>query len=423
MKKSLTLVLVIPCLLASCNTGKVNVSDLYVPTFDTDERINIGAWSWTVKNVNDTQLQGLQEAGLNLLVGTFNNNETANAGLIDRASKYDMGIILDKRPWEGDIPSYKDKDSFLGYCVSDEPTMSELDSLKTLKQQWDNSELKDKMFYVNLNPCYSSRLGTTYDNYIKSFTEEVGLDMVSSDYYAMYQNEAGGTEIRQDWLKDLDVTSYYAKKNNKPLWFTLLTTTHNASGVTYIDPDANDMAYQMYVAMAFGTTYFLHYTYAATGPDHLNPIVDSKGQWTDSYYDVKDSSEMIRAWEKVYMSFKWQGISGVFGDEEDNTGLLDYLNYDVPVDEFGVLNKAKTDEDVIIGHFSNDDNKGLMITNVTNPDDAKDASVTLSFNKKYKGIKIFEGEKEKVLALNGDKITVDVKSSKGLFIVPLEKKK
>ena len=60
MKKSLTLVLVIPCLLTSCNTGKVNVSDLHVPTFDTDERINIGAWSWTVKNVNDTQLQGLQ---------------------------------------------------------------------------------------------------------------------------------------------------------------------------------------------------------------------------------------------------------------------------------------------------------------------------------------------------------------------------
>ena len=411
--------IVLPSLLIACNAAKISEDDLLIPTFETEKHIQIGAWSWTVQNVNNNQLQGLKDAGLNLLVGTFNNDETANAGLIERASKYDMGIILDKRPWSGEIPSYANKDSFLGYCVFDEPILSDLDNIKAMKEAWDKSELKDKLFYVNLNPCYSSRLGGTYDEYIRRFTEDANLGMVSSDYYAMYQDGAGGTSLRQDWLQDLDVTSYYAYKNNKPLWFTLLTTEHNASGVEYINPTASDLSYQMYVAMAFGTTYFLHYTFSATGADHINPIINNKGEWTDSYYDVKESSETIRQFEDVFMSFNWKAISGIFGEDEDSDGLLDYLNYDVPVDTFDVLKKAKSSEDVVIGHFENDDNKGLMITNITNPYLEKDASVTLTFNSKYKGIKVFEGEKEKVIILNKGNVTLDVKSGKGIFIVPL----
>ena len=122
--------------------------------------------------------------------------------------------------------------------------------------------------------------------------------------------------------------------------------------------------------------------------------------------------DMLRAYAKQFgiSKLKWVTSGGNTAQESIRNGV------------FFLADKC-SDEDIIIGHFSNDDNKGLMITNVTNPDDAKDASVTLSFNKKYKGVKIFEGEKEKVLALNGDKITVEVKSGKGLFIVPLEKKK
>lgn len=426
MKKGIYSTLVIalvPALLTSC-TGSVNVSDLIVPTFSNDKKVNIGAWSWTVKNLNNTQLSGLKEAGFNLLVGTFNDrNDSADSGLLDRASEYDIGLILDKRPWDGSVPSYVDKENFLGYCVVDEPNPTQLQSLQTMKNSWDQSALKDKMFFINLNPSYSSNVGPSYSEYVRMYTEDLGLGMVSFDYYPLFKSSfTDEVCIREDWLYNFGIASYYARKNNVPLWYTLLTTEHNAGGLYYINPSAKDIEYQMYVALAFGTQYLIHYTMTATNADHLNPIIDKDGKFTDSYYDAKEAAEAIRQWDSVYMNFKNVGVSGVFGTKE-NTGLIDFLIKDSKIDEFNVLKSAKSDYDVIIGHFEDEeDNKGLVVTNLTNPYDETNATVTLTFNSQYKGVKIYSQTKEEVRALNNNSIEIEVNSGSGLFVVPLKTK-
>lgn len=426
MKKGIYSTLVIalvPALLTSC-TGSVNVSDLIVPTFSNDKKVNIGAWSWTVKNLNNTQLSGLKEAGFNLLIGTFNDrNDSADSGLLDRASEYDIGLILDKRPWDGSVPSYVDKENFLGYCVVDEPNPTQLQSLQTMKNTWDQSALKDKMFFINLNPSYSSNVGPSYSEYVRMYTEDLGLGMVSFDYYPLFKSSfTDEVCIREDWLYNFGIASYYARKNNVPLWYTLLTTEHNAGGLYYINPSAKDIEYQMYVALAFGTQYLIHYTMTATNADHLNPIIDKDGKFTDSYYDAKEAAEAIRQWDSVYMNFKNVGVSGVFGTKE-NTGLIDFLIKDSKIDEFNVLKSAKSDYDVIIGHFEDEeDNKGLVVTNLTNPYDETNATVTLTFNSQYKGVKIYSQTKEEVRALNNNSIEIEVNSGSGLFVVPLKTK-
>ena len=426
MKKGIYSTLVIalvPALLTSC-TGSVNVNDLIVPTFSNDKKVNIGAWSWTVKNLNNTQLSGLKDAGFNLLIGTFNDrNDNADSGLLDRASEYDIGLILDKRPWDGSVPSYADKENFLGYCVVDEPNPTQLQSLQTMKNTWDQSALKDKMFFINLNPSYSSNVGSSYSEYVRMYTEDLGLGMVSFDYYPLFKSSfTDEVCIREDWLYNFGIASYYARKNNVPLWYTLLTTEHNAGGLYYINPSAKDIEYQMYVALAFGTQYLIHYTMTATNADHLNPIIDKDGKFTDSYYDAKEAAEAIRQWDSVYMNFKNVGVSGIFGTK-DNTGLLDFLIKDSKIDEFNVLKSVKSDYDVIVGHFEDEnDNKGLVITNMTNPYDDTNATVNLTFNSQYKGVKIYSQTKEEVRALNNNSIEIEVDSGSGLFVVPLKTK-
>lgn len=427
MKKSIystIVVALLPILLTSCSGGSVNVNDLIVPTFETHKKVQIGAWSWTVKNLSNAQLSGLKDAGFNLLIGTFNDHsDSADAGLIDRAKDYDIGLIIDKRPWDGTIPSYATKDNFIGYCVEDEPNPTQLGSLQTMKNNWDNSELKNKMFYLNLNPSYSSNVGSSYEQYIKSYTEDLGLGMVSFDYYPLYKGTSEDEVLmREDWLYNFGIASYYARKNKVPLWYTLLTTEHNAGGLYYINPTAKDLEYQMYVAMAFGSQYLIHYTLTATGADHLNPIIDKNGKFSDSYYDAKEASETIRKWDSVYMNFENVGVSGVFGSE-DNTGLMDFLVKDVPVNEFKVLDSVKSNYDAVIGHFEDkDNNKGLVITNMTNPHDNKNAKITLKFNSQYKGVKVYSKNKEEVKALTKNSIELDVESGSGLFVVPLKTK-
>ena len=427
MKRSLYTTLVfalIPALLA-CQSGKgetIDINDLNVPTFANDKHVTIGAWSWTTKNVNNTQLSDLKDAGINLLIGTFNNGDSADSSLLDRASEYGIDLIIDKRPWEGTIPAYADKENFKGYCVFDEPVYSDLASLKVMKQSWDASALKDKTFFVNLHPSYSGRIGTTYEQYVQAYTEELGLDMVSFDYYPLFKNMSGGVGLREDWLLNLSIAGYYARKNNVPLWFTFLTTEHNASSLSYINPTAKDMAYQMYMGMAFGCEYLIHYTYSATGIDHLNPIIDKYGNPTDSYYDAKDAGAIIRNWDSVYMNFKNIGVTPIFGKVE-NTGLLDYMIHDSSIDEFQTLESAKSDYDVVCGHFEDEQhNKGFVLTNITNPYDEKNAKVTLKFNPNYKGVKIYNGDKEEVKALTKNSVDLEIDSGSAIFVVPLKLK-
>ena len=426
MKKciySTIVIALIPTLLTSCSKT-VNVNDLIVPTFSEDKKVNIGAWSWTVRNLNNTQLEGLKDAGFNLLIGTFNDrSDSADSALLDRAAENDIGLIIDKRPWDGSVPSYASKENFLGYCVVDEPNPTQLQSLIEMKNNWDQSLLKDKMFFINLNPSYSSNVGSSYEQYIKMYTEDLGLGMVSFDYYPLYKAPfTGDVCLREDWLYNFGIASYSARKNNVPLWNTFLTTEHNAGGLYYINPTAKDLEYQMYVALAFGSQYLIHYTLTATGADHLNPIIDNTGNFTDSYYDAKEASETIRMWDSVYMNFKNLGVSGIFGSDA-NTGLVDYLVKDSRIDAFGVLESATSNYDAIIGHFEDGEgNSGLVITNMTNPYDNTNAKVNLKFTSDYKGVKIYSQAGEEVKVLNKNSIEIEVDSGGGLFVVPLKAK-
>ena len=414
----------ISVLLTCCNSNpiQVNVDDLIVPTFSDDKRINIGSWNWTVKNFNNNQLESLKEAGLNLLIGTFNDrNDNADSSLISRASEYGIDMIIDKRPWEGTIPIYADKENFLGYCVFDEPASSEFLTLKTMKENWDKSDLKDKMFFVNLNPSYSHNIAGSYEQYVKSYVEDIGLEMVSFDYYPLYRDLfSDKTALREDWLYNFSIASYYARKNNIPLWYTLLTTEHNAGGLSYINPTAKDLEYQMYVAMAFGSKYLIHYTGTATGADHINPIFDKDGNPTDSYFDVKEASETIGKWDSVYMNFDSIGFTGVFGTE-DNTGLLDYILKNINIKDSGALESVQSNYDLVVGHFEDEyKNKGFVLTNMTNPYDNQDIKAKLKFNSNYQGVKIFSSSGEEVKSLTNGEIELDIISGSGIFVVPLK---
>lgn len=375
-----------------------------------------------VNGLSSTQLKGIQDAGMNIMLGTFNgaDNDTADNAMLNNAKDYDIGFIIDKRNWNGTIPAYANNNNFLGYCTYDEPDMSYLGTLTEMKRKWDESELKDKLFYINLNPCYTTRVND-YEEYIRAYTEDVGLDMVSTDYYALYEDSLAncGVGLREDWLYDLSISAYYAKKNNVPLWFTLLTTKHQASGLTYINPSAKDLEYQMYVAMAFGTQYLIHYTYSATGSDHINPIIDKKGQPTDSYYDVKESSEAIRKWDEFYMDFNWVGATGIYGNNSVNS-LIDYLFYDIPVNNTGAIKQASSSQDVIIGHFEDaQNNKGYLVTNLTNPYLEKTAKTTFKFDSKYKGVKVYQDGKSTVSLLDDGKLDLSIKPGEGVFVIPL----
>ena len=411
-----------------------------IATYADDKQIDIGGWSWMTGDLSETQLEDLQEAGITMLAGVFmggTGTEAEETAFLDRAQKYGIKILFQKE-WDGStIPSYVDHEAFMGYCVADEPPMRDLSDLKTLKETWDASALKNKLFFVNLYPVYSNiiSLGTwDYDAYMEEAITNSGFPVVSFDHYPLYDDN-GTTVLRTDWLENFDIASYYAETNSVPLWYTLLTTQHTGSREDYIDPTAADLQYQMFVAMTYGTTNLMHYTFAGTGEDHKNPImenpnytgtdevvVDENG-WTDSYYDAKDAAAKIGEWDHVFMNFNWLGVSTVTGSSAQTGLITSDLEYSVSVDKYGVISSVNSTQDVLVGHFQDSNGyNGVMITNLTMPENNTSASVTVAFSDEYKAVMVYQNGEEKFIPLHNGVLSIDVASAEGIFIIPVKLK-
>ena len=346
MKRKISIVLALTLMLTSVLTacsGEGNYQ-FDVPSYDEVLAINIGVWNGSHYDLSETELSNLQAAGVNLLVGTY-TKDTPLETFIDQCAKYELNVIADQRPWNGMTPSFINKDNFWGFCVYDEPFMDDLQTLAKMKQEY-MQKMGDRMFYVNLNPSYAD-LGTTYEKYVEAFVDECGLDMVSVDNYSLMANEETGEPyVRGEYLYDLDVCSYYAREEGLPFWYTLLTSGH----LWYINPTAEDMVWQMNLAMTYGAQYLLHYIYSSHESTYLYPMVDMEGNPTETYDKVSEANAAIRAWDHIYMNFDWIGTSPVEGTKEQ-TGLFDYLKYSVDINKSYALEEADSNYDVLVGHF------------------------------------------------------------------------
>ena len=400
--------------LSACNQQKTYQFD--VPTYDEDAAITIGVWNGSHFDLSEEELSNLQKAGVNLLVGTYTKN--MDLGLfIDQCANYDLNIIADQRPWNGMTPSYINKDNFWGFCVYDEPFMEDLATLTKMKQEY-SQKMGDRMFYVNMNPSYAN-IGVSYEKYLEAYIDECGLEMLSFDNYSLMKDEeTGDTYIREEYLYDFDVCIYYAREAGMPLWYTMLTSGH----LWYINPTANDLVWQMNLAMTYGSTYLLHYIYSSHEPTYLYPMVDMEGKPTETYYKVSEANAAIRAWDHIYMNFEWLGTSTVEGTKEQ-TGLFDCVKYNVGIDETYALTNATSNYDVLVGHFEDEDGrKGYMVTNTTNPYDDQTAEVTLTMSSKYQGALVVQNGEEKVVTLTDGKLSLTLPSTDAAFIIPLKAK-
>lgn len=408
----LALTIVLSFVLSACS-GEGNYQ-FDVPSYDEDMAINIGVWNGSHYDLSETELSNLQAAGVNLLVGTY-TKDTPLETFIDQCAKYELNVIADQRPWNGMTPSFINKDNFWGFCVYDEPFMDDLQTLAKMKQEY-MQKMGDRMFYVNLNPSYAD-LGTTYEKYVEAFVDECGLDMVSVDNYSlMADEETGEPYVRGEYLYDLDVCSYYAREEGLPFWYTLLTTGH----LWYINPTAEDMVWQMNLAMTYGAQYLLHYIYSSHESTYLYPMVDMEGNPTETYDKVSEANAAIRAWDHIYMNFDWIGTSPVEGTKEQ-TGLFDYLKYSVDMNKSYALEEAESNYDVLVGHFEDEDErKGYMVTNATNPYEEKTAEVSLRFSDKYKGALVVQNGEETVVNLKNGRLSLELPATEAVFVIPLK---
>ena len=420
MKKIISVLALTVCLaimLSAC--GNVSLEDLNNPVFEDDQEMVIGVWSGSMANWNELHFSYLQEADINLLLGT-SEYIAYSEQLFDMAEAVGVRVIPDSRKWDGEVPSFAEHPAFAGYCVWDEPASADFEKLAEKKAKWDGV-MGDKMFFVNVFPGWAgTALGGSFDSYISNYLQTVQPEVLCFDHYPLMMDANENTVVRDTFFSDMDICSHYAKQAGVDFWFTLLAAGH----LDYVNPTEEEFRWQMAVGQAYGARGLVHYVYTSHDADYTCPIDWRSQTPTELYENMAAANAEVAAWDHVYMNYDWQGTATVGGSNNPYTSISFQLcPYAVKPTENTGISAISSDEDLLCGIFRDENgNPAYMLTNATNPAEEKDATVTLTLDKQYKGVLVIDRGAQTTKLLEKQTVTIEVESSEGVFVIPLTAK-
>ena len=336
---------------------------------------------------------------------------------------------MDLRSWDGEtVPAYASHPGVLGFLMYDEPCATEFDNLADLKAKFDAVMPADKLFYVNLFPSCAAKsslyggwtIGKNYEtHYVQQFLDKLGVEVLSWDNYSLLD----GNGIRTDYFYNFEVMA--SKTAEK--WYTMLSSGHSTTTTSYATPTADELRWQMAVAMTYGVQNIDHYTYVSHEDDYSCMVEYDTWKPTALYYDILQVDNEYLAWDNIYMAYNWIGV-GTYSANSNNS-MLTQLENSLNLANHGIT-ATSASENLLIGVFENNGNKAYMVTNAgsagsTTVGDGKnfsmaDTSVTLTLAAgDYKCAAVIDNGEITYVAVNNNQVTLNVEAYEGVFVIPV----
>ncbi len=319
---------------------------------------------------------------------------------------------------------YASHPSFVGILASDEPHAGKFSALKTV-QDWFVRNYPEKEFEINLLPDYASGEQLTgkegapsdYREHVNDFVNTVRPQFLSYDHYPlMVDREKNEYYLRSTYLKNLEVVAKRAKEARIPFRVFLLTLGHwSYRTVTAYE----EIAWQVYTAMAYGATGAQTFTYwTALGHEPNNAehvttaLVGVNGELLPAWYAMREVIAEVRSFEDEFLQFEWEKCIYFLSESGRENALFGALEKNTD----DALKSIKTDVDLIVGCFRSGGKKAYLISNVSDPADRLTASAELNFEGDYNILVYRSGEKRSAVTENG-KLSLVIRSGGGAFVV------
>lgn len=154
--------------------------------------------------------------------------------------------------------TFPDGPACWGYGVRDEPAAKDFPALRAQVDAIRKAH-PGKLAYINLFPNYATpeQLGTpTYEEHVRRFLDEVGVDVLSMDHYPVFKPEKDG---RDNYCVNLEVMRKEALRKQIPFWNFFNTMPYGPQ----TDPTEDQLRWQIYASLAYGAKgvmYFCYYT-------------------------------------------------------------------------------------------------------------------------------------------------------------------
>lgn len=344
-----------------------------------------------------TALQFCDKVGLTMLVRDQKGLEPYVVKDMDKNGQsatdwlQENGVALEER-----LAKYAQYSSFAGILAADEPHSGKFENLRVL-QDWFKQRYPDKEFEVNLLPDYASAEQLTgdehaehdYPKHVDDFVNVVAPEYLSYDHYALCIDPTTKKPyLRASYLKNLEVVAKKAKETEIPFKVFLLTLGHwdFRTVSTY-----EDIAWQIYTSLAYGAAgaqTFTYWTMLGYPPGNearvTTGVVGAQGELLPAWYAMKEVLHEARAFEKAYFAYRWEKcIYFLAGESNPLTESLEKNKDELLLD-------VKTDNDLIVGCFTNQNKRAYLIANITDPADKLSVQAKLQFSSNGKA-KIWQG--------------------------------
>ena len=319
---------------------------------------------------------------------------------------------------------YIDSPAYAGSFAADEPSIAEMQMMVTQIELY-NKYVGYNAFYggeaiVNLLPSYatSEQLGGTYTKYLDYYFENLAplLGYACFDFYPIrnktYLGFLNSRYIQEQHLYNLQLIAQYCEQYDVEMrTFVQSLTVEDEAGVEKV-AEIDELRFQIYSALAFGSQEIVYYTYTASGDteDQTKALVNFYTGATSAMYDwAKTVNNEVAAFGEAYVDYNWQKTYF-----NDTGSACSQANAMVSKESY---NNVSSTVDTLTGVFThkNTGKEAYMLVNYTDPyNTSNSGDVTLTFDTATT-VEIWQNGV--ATTQTGTSITVTLGAGNGAFVI------
>ena len=319
-----------------------------------------------------------------------------------------------ERTIEDRISAYCAYPSFAGIIAVDEPRDIHIANIGIL------SDFYQKYFsrydyFINFNPIVAFNSKDEYERHIDGVFKAAKLNALSFDYYPLQGAGENYKTVGVEHLRNLSVLASKSKEFGVPFYTYIQTIGH----MNYRTLDNyDDIAWQVYSAMAFGTTGIQTFTYWTTlteESDVTYGLISREGEITPTYHAVRKVFEEVKFLETYYTNFEWEGVLTGTGEEAAPVSFEVLQDQLEPQKYFERLDVSGA---TLIGVFQDKEGRnGYMFVNYADPFYDKTDEVRIKFRDGNNAV-IVKNLTKNSERLRKRELKIQLKSGECCFVIP-----
>lgn len=387
------------------------------------KKIQIGAWYPVDLNYLDSRhIDEIAESGINLIFAGW-GDESQKKNILELCGKAGINVLLsdhhitsgepDAVQYASAAANYSGYEAYAGNMFADEPGAGAYPAIAERLKIY-NAVLPEKTPYINLFPIYAplSVLGTeSYEQYVEQYAEIIPTDYISVDIYPFSQHEDGIKRTMGNYFRNLDIVASVCRKYARSFRCFIQTMGFN---VVMRPPTEAEMRYQVYACLSFGADGIFHFCYATppSGAERFDyAMIGKDGEKTKLWYSARSVNNELNALSEVYMRYKNIGTY-LFQTGEPGEGT-DFDNQ-YNISEFGAIQSLESDETLLIGCFSNENESAFTLLNASEV--RREVSAAVKMRLKGSHITLYRRGIPETFIPEDGVYTVKLESCEGVFV-------